>query len=204
MTATKAHAQCSINRSMRLIHAAPSTKAESCLSLLTGMSLLRNQPFGSSSCPFTSFGAQDLWNDPFLSAELDMLSDPFFSSALAPMTGTTQRISQPRVPINVAETPEVYKVTAEIPGYNKDEISADVIGRTLTIKGEHKEEEQKSENENMIRCERRRSRSFERSVRLPVDLDAKKVAANLNNGMLEVTVPKTEPSVEGRVPIEIK
>lgn len=80
----------------------------------------------------------------------------------------------------------------------------DVIGRTLTLKGMHKEDNVTDGDETNIRVERHRMSSFERTIRLPVQVDPTKVNASLNHGILEVSIGKLAASVGGRVPIMIQ
>jgi HSP20 family molecular chaperone IbpA len=56
--------------------------------------------------------------------------DPFQSMLTTPSMMT---------PVNYEETPEEFKVSAEVPGYKKDEVSVDLVGNRLILKGEHNE-----------------------------------------------------------------
>lgn len=91
-------------------------------------------------------------------------------------------------PVNLAETQDAYKLSVEVPGFKKNEISVDIMGVTVILKGNH--EEKTSINENNLFTERRRSQSFERSIRLPSDVDPKNVEAKLNDGILDVSIGK--------------
>jgi HSP20 family protein len=79
-------------------------------------------------------------------------------------------------------------VKAEVPGLDKPEIQVSVDGNLLTIKGE-KEKETKEED---YYFSERAYGAFSRSLRLPVEVKADKVTANLNSGVLEVHLPKAE------------
>jgi HSP20 family protein len=68
-----------------------------------------------------------------------------------------------------------------------DDLEVTVIGRDLTIKGHRKP--QAADGTTHHRRERDAG-SFHRTVRLPVDIDAKKVKAELRHGVLTVTLPK--------------
>jgi HSP20 family protein len=144
--------------------------------------------------PFSDYGGMV---DPF-----DLMNNMLTN--LAGSTGTQGQASR-IAPCNVCETDEAYKVCAEVPGFKKDEITVDVIGRTVKIKGEHKEEEtEESKKECAIRMERPRTRSFERSIRLPGEVDADKVKANLSHGILDICVNKAGGTEGGRKKIDIQ
>lgn len=83
-----------------------------------------------------------------------------------------------------------YLVQAEMPGFNKEDIHIDVDGDCLTITAEHKEDKEEKEDKkgSFIRRERRYgslSRSFDIS-----GIDADKIGASYQNGVLELTLPK--------------
>jgi HSP20 family protein len=81
-------------------------------------------------------------------------------------------------------------VKAEVPGLDKPEIQVSVDGNLLTIKGEKKKEKE-TKDEDYYFSERAYG-AFSRSLRLPVDVKTDEVTANLNNGVLEVHLPKAE------------
>ncbi len=83
-------------------------------------------------------------------------------------------------------------VKAEVPGVNKEDIEISLTGNVLTIKGETKREE-KEEKGDYYRCEISRG-AFSRTVSLPAEVDESKARASLNDGVLEITLPKTETS----------
>ena len=83
-----------------------------------------------------------------------------------------------------------YLVQAEMPGFNKEDIHIDVNGDCLTVTAEHKEEKEEKDGKKgtFIRRERRYgslSRSFDIS-----GIEADKISASYQNGVLELTLPK--------------
>ena len=90
-------------------------------------------------------------------------------------------------------------VRAEIPGVNKDDLNVSISENVLTIKGDTKHEEKK-ESGDYFRQEISRT-SFSRSITLPVAVDAAKVTATLNDGMLEVTIGKAEAAKRRNVKV---
>ncbi|MBN2070785.1 MAG: Hsp20/alpha crystallin family protein [Candidatus Krumholzibacteriota bacterium] len=104
--------------------------------------------------------------------------------------------------VNVRELDEKFELSAEIPGMEKDELSIEVQENTLTIRGEKKTEE-KIENEKMHIKEIFRGK-FERSFKLPENIKADDVDAEYKNGMLIVSIPKTEPAKPKEINVKIK
>ena len=90
--------------------------------------------------------------------------------------------------LDVFEKEDRYVVKAELPGMKEEDVDVSVIGDTLTIKGERKAESEVKE-EDYYCCERSYG-SFSRSVALPSNIDAKKIEASYEDGVLEVTLPK--------------
>jgi HSP20 family protein len=94
--------------------------------------------------------------------------------------------------LDVKEGKDEITVKADLPGLKKEEIQVNVDNGVLTISGERKHEE-KSEDEGWHRVERSYG-SFRRSVRLPQDVESSKVKAEYKDGVLSVTLAKSEAS----------
>ena len=90
----------------------------------------------------------------------------------------------------MAENDNAYIVTAELPGIDPKDIDISLEGNVLTLRGEKKEESEKKDK-NYHRVERRYG-SFVRSLTLPAEVNADKIEADYRNGLLEVTLPKSE------------
>ena len=101
---------------------------------------------------------------------------------------------------DIVETDKEHQLVIELPGLEKKDISIKVEDRMLMISGEveHNEETE----ERRIRRRERFSGSFSRRFRLPAGIDAEKIGAEFKNGLLTVTLPKSEAAV-GRE-IEVK
>ncbi len=95
-------------------------------------------------------------------------------------------------PIEVAETDADVTVKMAVPGVDKDQISISVDDHVLKVRGETKKETEEKKK-NYYRQEIRYG-SFARSVRLPAEVDAGKTAADLKDGMLKITLPKSKSS----------
>lgn len=102
--------------------------------------------------------------------------------------------------IDVSEGPKNIRIKAEIPGVDADDIDVSLDGRTLTIKGE-KKQENKEENENFHRIERSYG-FFNRCIDLPSEVDPEKVDAKFKNGILKLKLKKTKESQPARIEVK--
>jgi HSP20 family protein len=89
--------------------------------------------------------------------------------------------------IDVAESDTAFTFTLDVPGFTKDEVQIDVVGRQLTLKAEAQGERQR--------------RGFSRSFTLPVELDSAAAQAKLENGVLTLTLPKAAPRTAQRIAV---
>ena len=90
--------------------------------------------------------------------------------------------------IDVFEKEDKYVVRAELPGIKDEDVDISVVGDTLTIKGERKVETEVKEED--YHCCERSYGSFFRSMALPSNVDANKIEASYDDGVLEVSLPK--------------
>lgn len=144
--------------------------------------------------------------------EMDRLFDEFFAgSMLSPFRRRFeaepwrrfQRMFEASFPaVDVAETEQGYKITAELPGMEEKDVELSLSGDVLTIKGE-KKQEQEEKKENYFLSERRYG-SFERSFPVPEDADPEKIEATFKSGVLTLTLPKKPEAQAKRRTIEIK
>ena len=102
--------------------------------------------------------------------------------------------SLPDFRTDIREVNDKYVLEAELPGFNKEDISLDVKDGILTITAEHKESsDQKDEKGTYLRRERRYG-SFSRSFDI-TGIDEAGITAAYNNGVLELNLPKAQPVV---------
>jgi HSP20 family protein len=92
--------------------------------------------------------------------------------------------------LDVHENEESYVLTVELAGVPKDDVHVELHEGTLTVRGEKKSE--REEKKDQRRYVERSYGSFARSLRLPSDADADRLVAKFKDGVLEVTIPKTE------------
>jgi HSP20 family protein len=100
--------------------------------------------------------------------------------------------SRNQIPVNLRETDKTYEMELMAPGLNKQDFQLNVSGDTLTVSFQHKEEnKQEDKDAGWLRQEYKRQ-SFSRSFMLDDTVDATKVAARYENGVLHVSLPKKE------------
>lgn len=92
--------------------------------------------------------------------------------------------------IDMYQTGDEVVLKAALPGIKPDEVQINVTGDVLTIRGETKQEEEKQDKSWQIR--EHRWGAFERSVRLPTGVIADKAKAEFDNGILTISLPKSE------------
>jgi HSP20 family protein len=102
--------------------------------------------------------------------------------------------------VEVADTTDAVIVKAQVPGIPKDNIQVSVTDDAITLKGEMKEEEKKEEK-NYTRREFRYG-AFARTMALPAMVQADKATAQLKDGVLEITIPKSEKAKVKEIPIQ--
>ncbi len=89
---------------------------------------------------------------------------------------------------DISETDNIYKVELDVPGIHKDQIDIQLQDRELVVTGEVPE----SEQEGRAHRRSRRTGRFEFRTYLPGDVNADGVNAQLSEGVLTVTIPKSE------------
>src|SRR6516162_8762604 len=108
------------------------------------------------------------------------------------------RAAEPAV--EVSDSAEAVVVKVQVPGVSKDALQLNITENALTVKGEMKEEEKK-EDKNYHRQEFRYG-AFTRTIALPAPVQAEKATAQLKDGVLEVTMPKSALAQVKQIPIQ--
>lgn len=94
----------------------------------------------------------------------------------------------PRMDMN--ETDKTYEITAELPGLDEKDLDVSLSDDVLTIKGEKREERDKSNKDYHLN--ERRYGTFRRTFRLPEDVDTSKVDADFSKGVLKLVAHKSK------------
>jgi HSP20 family protein len=137
--------------------------------------------------------ANIIHKDP--SFELTSLRDrvnQLFNQAFGFEMGVEQPIASPNFlpPVDISEDDHNIILKAEIPGMKAEDLNISLENNVLTISGERKFKNEETK-ENFHRIERRYGK-FARSFTLPAGVDAAKVNANFEDGLLNITLPKRE------------
>ena len=104
--------------------------------------------------------------------------------------------------LDVSETENGLEIVADLPGMEKKDIQVSLEDNLLTIQGERKEE--KESKEKQYHTIERRSGSFYRALRLPVEVEKDKVEAAFKDGVLTLRLPKSKEAKKKVAQIEIK
>nr|MBC7245595.1 Hsp20/alpha crystallin family protein [Chloroflexota bacterium] len=128
--------------------------------------------------------------------------DRLFEESFVRMRGLPTLWGAETLALDMYETPDSVVVKTAVPGVKPEDIEITITGDILTIKGETKAEE-KVEKANYIRQERRYG-AFQRSVQLPGALVSDKAEATFENGVLTLTIPKSEEAKPKTIKVETK
>ncbi len=113
--------------------------------------------------------------------------DEFFGTGLNVLQDKATSL---RPAIDVEETADALQITVEVPGLEKDAVDVSLEDGQLTISGEKKETSERDEANYHVR-ERRYGR-FQRTLTLPSSVDTTKADARYENGLLVITLPKSD------------
>lgn len=107
-------------------------------------------------------------------------------------------------PIDLSESDDAIEVRLDVPGFKPEEIDIEVAGNTLRVSGEHKAEKKEDKEEKGWTYHRleRRTGAFARVVALPVAVQEDKAAAECKDGVLTITLPKTEAAKTRKVTVK--
>jgi HSP20 family protein len=104
------------------------------------------------------------------------------------------------MPLDVVEKENSFEVKANFPGLKKENIKLSVKDRELVIEARHEAEQQ--EDQGVYHLKERYIGAWHRSIRLPENCDVSKIAAKLEDGVLLLTIPKSDPKPKTQIPIE--
>ena len=139
------------------------------------------------------------WSD--LRREIDRLFDSMLSSPSSSGAQGAQGMQSWMPLMDIEDDDEQLRLSFELPGVNPDDVNVTVENGVLTVSGEKKFERQTgNEQKGAYRVERRYGR-FERSLTLPQSVDAEKVTARYDNGVLTLELPKSAESRKRKIEI---
>ena len=104
--------------------------------------------------------------------------------------------------VDLRDRGKEYAITAELPGMDEKDVEVKLVNNVLTVKGDKKEESE--EKKAGYYLSERRFGAFERSFRLPEDIDLDKIGARFEKGVLTINLPKSEGAAKKEGNIAIK
>jgi len=127
--------------------------------------------------------------------------DRLFDAPLAEFSNASQLLSGWTPALDVYEDKENFVVKAELPGMKKEDIDVSIHDGSVSVSGERKGET-KHEDAEVYRAERFFGR-FQRTVTLPAPVAADKVKAQYKDGVLTITLPKTEEAKPKQIDVAV-
>ncbi|MCB9289138.1 MAG: Hsp20/alpha crystallin family protein [Lewinellaceae bacterium] len=139
--------------------------------------------------------------NPFATKSVSNFFDDVFNRGITDFFGSDFSTNMPSV--NVVETEKNYRVEVAAPGLEKEDFEVSVDNGFLNISAKKEHQDEVKEGDKYMRREFNFS-SFTRSFQLPETVNAEDIAANYENGVLILTLPKKENKVEAAKVIKIK
>ncbi|RYD81613.1 MAG: Hsp20/alpha crystallin family protein [Sphingobacteriales bacterium] len=138
---------------------------------------------------------KDIMPKPFSAFFDNLLQDAVSQQA--------EQVSYFRPQAEISETEDAYKLRLALAGFKKEDIHINLDGNKLIIKSELKESENTEEKAPKYFLREIRTGNFSRAFHLPKNADAEKIEAQLTDGILSLTIPKSALQNAGKS-IEIK
>ncbi len=130
----------------------------------------------------------------------DSIFDDLFNELYSLQTSFLSKSGMDLSPrIDISKTDNEYKIEAELPGVQQKEIDVKIDNNILTIKG--KKEDIKEEKEKNYHLRERYYGAFQRSISLPNNIEPEKIKASFENGVLNISVPKSDKRTPKKIEI---
>lgn len=149
--------------------------------------------------PFSQGGLMGFGVDPYatLHREMNRLFDDVMRGVPAQSGGG--QAGQPTLlspHMDVSETDKEIRISAELPGVSENDVEVSLNEDVLTIRAEKRQ--QRKEQREGVHISERSFGTFQRAIRLPFHVNPEQVQARFENGVLQVTLPKTAPQERSR------
>jgi HSP20 family protein len=128
--------------------------------------------------------------------DMDRLFDEFFTIPTATVNGWSTPM------VDMYQTEDDIVVKATMPGLDPDDLDIQITGDMLSIRGEIKHEVEEKDAKYHVR--EHRYQSFARSLTLPARVVADQAKAEMNNGVLTLTLPKAEEAKPKTISVRAK
>ena len=137
--------------------------------------------------------------------ELNEVFDNFFDETPRSSKGDLFAQTESFIPaMNIEEKDDLYLFEVEVPGVDPKDVDIELSGNVMTIKGEKSKRDEHKGKGDKMRIVEHSYGSFYRSFTLPANINVKDITAENKNGMLYISVPKSEESNRNVHHIEIK
>jgi HSP20 family protein len=146
----------------------------------------------------STYSPNSVWE--FMS-EMDRAFDDFWKPQVSEGTaGGTRSLRTFTPAVDLHETDDFYLISVDLPGIAQKDVKIDVQNGRLSVSGERSSEV--SQEEGLFKRFERSYGRFERSFQLPQDVDDNKIQARMENGVLEIMVPKAEVAKPRSIQVE--
>ncbi len=105
--------------------------------------------------------------------------------------------------VDISENKKTIEVNAEMPGLDEKDIEVKLENNILSIAGKKEEEHQEEDREKKYLLKERNFGSFERSIKLPDNIDPDKVKAEFKKGVLSISIPKSKEDEAKKIKINV-
>jgi HSP20 family protein len=144
-----------------------------------------------------SISRWDPWRDMM---SLRDAMDRLIGESFVPMRGD-KAMTASALAVDVAEQGDNYVITAPVPGVAPDDVEITVLGDSLRIRGERRESKEQADDGQRWIMREQQYGMFERLIRLPSPVKVDAAKAEFRDGVLTITLPKTEEAKERRIPV---
>jgi len=128
---------------------------------------------------------------------MDRIFDDYTSPALA-----RTAFGEGVIPLDIYQTDDAFVVKGTLAGVKPEDVDISISGDTLTIRGETREDKETKEEDYILR--EHRYGSFSRTVNLPGVVNTDKAEANFEDGVLTLTIPKSEEKKPKQIKVKAK
>ena len=136
--------------------------------------------------------------DPLISDTFDAM----FRRFMTPLRMDFQLPAAEDMRVDVTEAGDSYKVSADLPGVNKEDINVSIDGNLVTIEAEMKRSKETTDKSGKVLRSERYSGLMSRAFTLTQDVDDTKATARYEDGVLTLELPKKESSPTKRLAIQ--
>ena len=128
--------------------------------------------------------------------------DAMFRRFMTPLRMDFQLPAAEDMRVDVTEADDSYKVSADLPGVNKEDINVSIDGNLVTIEAEMKRSKETTDKSGKVLRSERYSGLMSRAFTLTQDVDDTKATARYEDGVLTLELPKKESSPTRRLAIQ--